>query len=92
MSTREKIEAAIKYYRENEAELKPVVEKTLEFFNALKQGRDVEAKELVTRFATVAALREKRLAVDELIRKRDAMADVISFLGLVVKLFAKGIQ
>ena len=85
------IDEAIKFYGENETELKPVIEKTIEFFQALKNGRGVEARELVTRYDSVLNLREKRIALDLEIQNRDNIANAISFLGLVIKLFAKGI-
>ena len=86
-----KINDAIKYYKEHKDELKPVVEKAVEFFQALNKDRDVEARELVSRYASVAEQRAAREGVEAEIQRKNKMADAISLLGLVIKLFAKGI-
>lgn len=88
-SEADKIREAIKFYRENKDKFKPVLEEAETLFKYLRKDKDNEADKMITGFETVAKMRKARAAVEKEIADNMAMADTISFLGLIVKLIAQ---
>jgi len=87
---KKQIQEAIEFYRKHRDELAPVIGAAEKFFATLREGDFEKAGELAERYESVHELREARDGVESEIRKWNALADGISFLGLIVKLIASG--
>ena len=87
---KKKIQEAIDFYREHKDELAPVIGAAEKFFATLREGDFDKAAELVERYDSVRELRQARDGVEREIKKWNAYADGLSFLGLIVKLIAAG--
>ena len=87
---KKKITQAIDFYKEHKDELSPVIGAAEKFFSTLREGDFNKAAELVERYDSVRELREARDGIEREIKKWNAYAEGLSFLGLIVKLIASG--